>query len=71
MERELSNINEEQLYSDISQLIEVTQQRTSHEINRAGVLLYWHIGKRINHDILKNNRGLESNGTKTYAKDRA
>ena len=44
MDKELSNINEEQLYSDISQLIEVTQQRTLHEINRAGVLLYWHIG---------------------------
>lgn len=56
MERKLTNINEEQLYSDISQLIEVTQQRTLHEINRAGVLLYWHIGRRINHDILKHNR---------------
>ncbi|MGC1182764.1 PDDEXK nuclease domain-containing protein [Legionella sp.] len=56
MDRELSNINEEQLYSDISQLIEVTQQRALHEINRAGVLLYWHIGRRINHDILKYNR---------------
>lgn len=56
MDRELSSINEEQLYSDISQLIEVTQQRTLHEINRAGVLLYWHIGRRINHDILKHDR---------------
>lgn len=56
MSRELSNINEEQLYSDISQLIEITQQRVLHEINRAGVLLYWHIGKRINHDILKYER---------------
>lgn len=56
MDRDLSNINEEQLYSDISQLIEVTQQRALHEINRAGVLLYWHIGKRVNHDILKSNR---------------
>ncbi|HAT7956454.1 TPA: DUF1016 family protein [Legionella pneumophila] len=56
MDREISNINEEQLYSDISQLIEVTQQRTLHEINRAGVLLYWYIGRRINQDILKYNR---------------
>lgn len=56
MDRDLSNINEELLYSDISQLIEVSQQRALHEINRAGVLLYWHIGKRVNHDILKSNR---------------
>lgn len=35
LDRESSNINEEQLCSDISQLIEVTQQRTQHEINRA------------------------------------
>lgn len=56
MNKELSHINEDQLYSDVSQLIEVTQQRTLHEVNRAGVLLYWHIGRRINHDILKCNR---------------
>lgn len=56
MDRELSNINEELLYSEISQLIEATQQRTLHEINRAGVLLYWHIGRRINQDVLKHNR---------------
>jgi hypothetical protein len=55
VDRELSNINEELLYSEISQLIEATQQRTLHEINRAGVLLYWHIGRRINQDILKHN----------------
>lgn len=56
MDRELSDINEELLYSDISQLIEMTQQRTLHEINRAGVLLYWHMGRRINQDVLKYNR---------------
>jgi predicted nuclease of restriction endonuclease-like (RecB) superfamily len=56
LNNELSHINEEQLYSDVSQLIEVTQQRTLHEINRAGVMLYWYIGQRINHDILHCNR---------------
>ena len=56
VDKELTSINEEQLYSDVSELIEVTRQRALHEINRAGILLYWHIGRRINHDILKNNR---------------
>lgn len=38
MDQELSNINEEQLYADISQLIEVTQQRVLNEISRGGAL---------------------------------
>ena len=68
VDREIANINEEQLYSDVSELIEVTQQRALHEINRAGILLYWHIGRRINHDILKNNRAEYGSGVvKTLA----
>lgn len=68
MDREIANINEEQLYSDVSELIEVTQQRALHEINRAGILLYWHIGRRINHDILKNSRAEYGSGVvKTLA----
>ncbi|RAP34915.1 hypothetical protein B1207_14580 [Legionella quinlivanii] len=56
LDKELSHINEDQLYSDVSQLIEITRQKTLHEVNRAGVLLYWHIGRRINRDILKCSR---------------
>lgn len=43
MSVEISHIDESQLYTDISTLIEVTQQRTLHEINKTGVLLYWHM----------------------------
>lgn len=45
-------IDENKLYSDIRYLIEATQQQVLHQINQAGVLLYWKIGVRINKDIL-------------------
>jgi predicted nuclease of restriction endonuclease-like (RecB) superfamily len=50
------NIDEKKLYDDVSHLIEITQKRTLREISRTGVMLYWHIGRRINHDILKFSR---------------
>jgi len=52
MNTEISHINESKLYDDISHLIEITQQRTLRAINQAGVMLYWHIGHRVNHEIL-------------------
>src|SRR3990167_4271814 len=48
MDKSIShNIDEKKLYDDVSHLI---------EISRTGVMLYWHIGHRINHDILKFSR---------------
>ena len=49
-------IDENKLYDDVSYLIETTQQRTIREISRTGVILYWHIGCRINRDILSCSR---------------
>jgi len=45
-------INESKLYDDISNLIVTTQRQALRSISQAGVLLYWHIGQRINRDIL-------------------
>lgn len=54
MDKSISHhIDEKKLYNDVSQLIETTQKRTLREISRTGVMLYWHIGHRINHDLLK------------------
>lgn len=50
------HIDEEKLYQDVSHLIENTQQQVLHKISHAGVLLYWHIGNRINSDVLKLDR---------------
>jgi predicted nuclease of restriction endonuclease-like (RecB) superfamily len=53
MEKPISNhIDENKLYNDVSHLIEITQNRTLREINRTGVMLYWHIGHHVNHDFL-------------------
>jgi len=55
MERD-NQIDQEKLYRDISHLIEKTQRETLQKISQTGVLLYWHIGQRINFDILKLDR---------------
>ncbi|MGD9107741.1 MAG: PDDEXK nuclease domain-containing protein [Gammaproteobacteria bacterium] len=44
------------LFKDISNLIESTQQQTLRKISQTGVLLYWHIGQRVNYDILDSER---------------
>lgn len=51
-----AHIDQEKLYSDISRLIETTQNETLRKVNQTGVLLYWHIGQRINSEILKLDR---------------
>jgi predicted nuclease of restriction endonuclease-like (RecB) superfamily len=48
-----SSSEKNDLYRDISTLIETTRSKTLRKINQTGVLLYWHIGKRINQEILK------------------
>lgn len=51
-----NQIDQEKLYRDISHLIKKTQRKTLQKISQTGVLLYWHIGQRINFDILKLDR---------------
>jgi len=46
------HIDEEKLYQDVSHLIETTQQQVLHKVSHAGVMLYWHIGTRINKEVL-------------------
>lgn len=48
----IQHVDENKLYNDIRGLIVTTQQQVLHQINQAGVLLYWKIGVRINKDIL-------------------
>ena len=44
------------LFQDIRQLIESAKQRVSMEFNITHVQLNWHIGQRINQEILNNER---------------
>jgi len=45
------------LFADIRELIEAARQRVAHVVNAELALLYWHIGQRINTDVLEGKRG--------------
>ena len=44
------------LLTEIRQLIETARQQTARAVNSALVVTYWHIGRRIRQDVLKNDR---------------
>ena len=45
------------LVEDLRSLITETRQDVARQVNSALVMLYWHVGKRIRQDILKEKRG--------------
>ena len=47
---------EQQLLIELSQLIEQSQQQVVAQANSTLTLLFWHIGSRINQNILQNKR---------------
>jgi len=44
------------LFNDLRQLIEQTRGRVAATVNSATTLMYWHIGERINREVLGNER---------------
>ena len=50
-------IGNTQLFGSIKQLIEESRQQVAVTVNATITGLYWHIGKKINDDILQNSRG--------------
>ncbi len=48
--------NKQQLFSDICQIIESAKLRVAIKANAELTLMYWHIGHRINTDVLGNQR---------------
>ncbi|MBP7281927.1 MAG: DUF1016 family protein [Leptospiraceae bacterium] len=53
MQKEISKID---IFSEIKALIESSKQQVTVSVNAAMSLLYWKIGKRINEEVLKNER---------------
>ncbi len=47
---------EKDLFNELSQLIEQSQQQVVAQANSTLTLLFWHIGNRINKEILQNKR---------------
>lgn len=54
MSQEINSI--QPIAADIKLLIEKSRQNVALAINAEITLLYWHVGKRINGEVLKNNR---------------
>lgn len=49
-------VDNTKLFKEVSQLIESARKHSLHYLNKTNVLLYWHIGFRINQDILDEKR---------------
>jgi len=49
-------ILENDLFIDLSQLIEQNRQQITVQANSAVTILFWQVGNRINQDILQNKR---------------
>lgn len=56
MEQTLSNPSENKIISDIRALIEHTRSQVAATVNAGMTLMYWHIGERINRDVLHGER---------------
>lgn len=51
-----SLLTSEKLFAELSQLIEQSQRQVASYVNSTLTVLFWHIGKRINNEILQNQR---------------
>ena len=52
----MQDLTNNQLLNDLSQLIEQGKHKVAVQVNSTMTLVYWQIGKRINEDILQNER---------------
>ena len=52
----MSNEIEKLLFSDLAQIIEHGKQQAVSQVNSALTITYWHVGKKTNEHVLKNER---------------
>ena len=52
----MSNIRNNNLFEQIKNIIEQTKQNVAISVNSSLTMMYWHIGKLINDEILQNKR---------------
>jgi hypothetical protein len=50
------SISENELFNELSQLIEQSKQQVAAQANSAVTILFWQVGNRINQEILQNKR---------------
>ena len=51
------SITSQELFEEVRQLIDTAKQRAAIAVNAQLTLLYWHIGKRIQTELLEEQRG--------------
>ena len=56
MSKELEQYNHHKLFDELSALIEQGEQKIAAAANSTLTLLFWHVGKRINEEVLNNER---------------
>ena len=56
MRKEFEQYNHQKLFDELSALIEQGKQKIAFAANSALTLLFWHLGKRINEEVLHNER---------------
>ena len=49
-------ISENDLFNELSQLIEQSKQQVTVQANSTVIILFWQVGNRINQDVLQNKR---------------
>jgi hypothetical protein len=53
---EMKKLSENNLFQDLAQIIEEGKNQLTKQVNSTITLVYWQVGKRINTDILNNER---------------
>ncbi len=56
LDLEKTTINTPNLVLELSLLIDESKQQVEKDTNNALTLLFWHVGKRIQEEVLKNER---------------
>jgi hypothetical protein len=56
MSKELEQYNHDKLFDELSALIEQGKQKIAFAANSTLTLLFWHLGNRINEEVLHNER---------------
>ncbi len=53
---DILNSNEQQLFTELIQIIETGQKQVAINVNSGVVLMFWHLGAKVNEFVLKNQR---------------
>jgi len=50
------NENTDKLFKELAQIIERGKKKVTSQVNNTMTMVYWYVGKRINEEVIKNER---------------